>query len=125
MSSVPYIIETAHPDYKRPGVLVQRKQITLDDLETDFVKGFIELEKQLAEEYFDALVNELYYNVDDPMTQESLDKFFENYYRESYMDNEPISISYFINGKWHRFEQPPIEILAKKYEKFLGESLSW
>jgi hypothetical protein len=103
---IPYIVETAHPDYKRPCVLVQTKQTTADQLEI-----------ALIDEYYDALVNELYYQKEGPMTQESLDKFFENYYHETYMDNSPLSIMYFMDGEWHYFDQPSIEILAKKYEE--------
>lgn len=102
---IPYIVETAHPDYKRPCVSVATKQTTADKLETD-----------LADAYYDALVGELYYDYEGPMTQESLDKFFDNYYSETYMDNAPLSIRYFMDGKWLYFDQPSIEILAKKYE---------
>jgi len=103
--SIPYIIETAHPDYKRPYVSVKTKQTTYAQLETD-----------LTNAYYWALVNVIYYQ-EAEMTQESLDKFFENYYRETYMDNAPLSIMYFMNDEWYYFEQPPIEILAKKYEE--------
>jgi len=104
--SVPYIVQTAHPDYKRPYVSLQTKETTYALLETT-----------LIDEYYDALVNELYYQKEGPMTQESLDKFFENYYSETYMDNAPLSIMYFMDDKWYHFNQPPIEILAKKYEE--------
>ena len=103
---IPYIVETAHPDYKRPYVSVATKQTTANQLET-----------ALIDAYYDALVNELYYQKEGPMTQESLDKFFENYYSETYMDNAPLSIMYFMNGEWRYFDQPSIEILAKKYEE--------
>jgi len=110
MTIIPYIVETAHPDYKRPYVSVATKQTTADKLETD-----------LNDAYFKALVNELCYDYEGPITQESLDKFFDNYYRETYMDNSPVSIMYFMDGEWLYFHQPPIEILAKKYE----EHWSW
>jgi hypothetical protein len=103
---IPYIVETAHPDYKRPCVSVQTKQTTADKMETDLIDA-----------YYDALVNELYYQEEGPMTQKNLDKFFDHYYSETYMDNTPLSIRYFMDGKWLYYDQPSIEILAKKYQE--------
>ncbi len=49
--TVPYIVCTAHPDYKRPYVSVIQKQTTCETLIVD-----------LTEAYFKALVDELYYS---------------------------------------------------------------
>jgi hypothetical protein len=104
---IPYIVETAHPDCKRPYVSVDTCQTTADNLETD-----------LNDAYFKALVTELCYELDGPITQKSLNEFFRDYYSETIMCNAPLVIRYFMDGKWHNFKQPPIEILAKKYEDF-------
>jgi hypothetical protein len=106
MSAIPYIVCTAHPDYKRPCVCVKETQTTIESLESD-----------LTDAYFNALVDEVYFNYDQ-LTQENLDKFFETYYDEHYMDNAPISISYFMNGEWCYFNQPTIDVLSKKYAKW-------
>lgn len=106
---IPYIVETAHPDYKRPCVSVNKSHTTRETLIDD-----------LNEAYFHALVDELYYDCEyhGEFTQENLDKFFDNYYDENYMDNSPVSVSYFMDGEWHYFDQPPIEVLSQKYSSY-------
>jgi hypothetical protein len=106
--TVPYIVCTAHPDYKRPYVSVSQKQTTRETLIDD-----------LTEAYFKALVDELYYS--EELSQANLDKFFDNYYREYYMDNSPLEICYFMDGEWHNFDQPPIEVLSKKYKEWIDD----
>jgi hypothetical protein len=112
MSCIPYIVCTAHPDYKRPRVSVSQNQTTRETLIDD-----------LTEAYFNALVDELYYSEEyhGELTQENLDKFFENYYREHYMDNSPLDMNYFMDGEWHYFDQPPIEVLSEKYKELMSE----
>lgn len=109
---VPYIVCTAHPDYKRPYVSVIQKQTTCETLIVD-----------LTEAYFKALVDELYYSEEyhGELSQENLDKFFDNYYREHYMDNSPLEMTYFMDGKWHNYDQPPIEVLSKKYKEWIDD----
>ena len=107
---VPYIVCTAHPDYKRPRVDIDFKQTTRESLESD-----------LTEAYFNALVNELYYN-HDTITQELLDMFFRDYYREHYMDNEPIDICYFMDGMWRTYGQPPIEVLSEIHKRWFADN---
>ena len=108
-SLIPYIVCTAHPDYKRPYVSVDHNQTTRESLESD-----------LADAYFKALVDELCYD-HEAITQELLDKFFRNYYREYYMDNSPLDMSYFMDGEWHNYDQPPIEVLSKKHQQWIDE----
>jgi hypothetical protein len=107
---IPYTVETAHPDYKRPCVSVKHSQTTREKMIDD-----------LNEAYFNALVDELYYDCEyhGEFTQENLDKFFDNYYSETYMDNSPLSVSYFVDGEWHYFDQPHIEVLVEKYKKWI------
>lgn len=107
---VPYIVCTAHPDYKRPRVDIDFKQTTRESLIDD-----------LSEAYFKVLVDELYYN-HDTITQENLDKFFDNYYREHYMDNSPLEMTYFMDGKWHNFDQPPIEVLSEIHKRWIADN---
>ena len=109
-SEIPYIVCTAHPDYKRPCVGIDFKQTTRESLET-----------HLNEAYFNALVGELYYN-HDTITQELLDMFFRDYYREHYMDNEPIDICYFIDGTWRTYGQPPIEVLSEIHKRWIADN---
>ena len=103
-------MSTAHPDYKRPSVDIDFKQTTRESLES-----------VLSEAYFDALVNELYYDY-DTITQELLDMFFRDYYREYYMDNSPLEMSYFMDGKWHNYGQPPIEVLSEIHKRWFADN---
>jgi hypothetical protein len=107
---IPYTVETAHPDYKRPYLLVQKSHTTREKMNED-----------LTEAYFQAIVDNLYYDSEyhGEFTQINLDKFFDNYYSETYMDNSPLSVCYFMDEEWHYFDQPPIEVLSEKYKKWI------
>lgn len=90
---VPYVILEACPDYKRPR--------------TDAKYGVVNPEK-LDEFFLDAITSFIEYNTDisNINTIQDLEKFWENYYMDSYMENEPWEARVFINRKWRKIERP-------------------
>jgi hypothetical protein len=84
---IPYVIQEAYPDWKRPYVssffgMVQEDKLTDEVLEKllDFVYDRIDIENLNS--------------VDD------IEKFWENYYNEYYMDNSPWQATAIIDGIW-------------------------
>ena len=96
---IPYVILSAHPDYKRPYVLPQFGMI-----EEDKLKDY--LLEQLVYFVYDRIDIENLESVDDVYN------LWENFYVDCYMDNNPWEAKAIIDGKWKNVE-PSNEELFK------------
>ncbi len=84
---IPYVIISAHPDYKRPYILPQFGMISEDKLK-DY------LLEQLVEFVYERIDIENLKNVDD------IDNFWKHFYDDCYMDNSPWEATAIIDGIW-------------------------
>jgi hypothetical protein len=87
MTSVPYIISIAYPDYKRP-YLHQEFGVCKDE---DVPNLFID---KCAEFIFDRTSD------GDIESCQDINAFFENYFEYYYMDNMPWEATVFLDGEW-------------------------
>ena len=94
---IPYVISEAHPDYKIPWLDQQFGTIDQDLKDTFFVE-------KAAEFIFDRIDSEDIESVDD------IQKFWNNFYDDSYMNNAVWDARIFINGKWKNVCPTNIEI---------------
>lgn len=90
MTTIPYVISEAHPDYKRPY------------LSQDF--GICQ-EKDVPELFINKCADFIFgmTSGDDIESVNDIKNFFDNYYDEYYMDNYPWQANMFINGEWSCF----------------------
>ena len=90
MAAIPYVISTAYPDYKRPS-LHQEFGVCLD---IDFPNLFT-----------NSCADFIFYRVSDNdiETPKDIESFFDNYYDEYYMGNNPWDANIFIDGEWRQF----------------------
>lgn len=93
---IPYVFARACPDYKRPYVHITYGVLVNNNYELFFI------EKIVDEVIFDG-INKVY-SVDD------IKYFFENFYCDTFMDNPPYDIRFFINGKWDYYHAEYKEI---------------
>ena len=84
---IPYVILEAHPDWKRPYILPEFGMIQEEKL-----KDFL-LEK-LVEFVYDRIDIENLNSVDD------IDKFWQHFYADCYMDNSPWEATAILDGIW-------------------------
>lgn len=83
---IPYVISEAYPDYKRPSV------------EHDF--GVVE-EQEMETYFLDKISNFVLDRTgDDDLNLQDINDFFDNYFEEYFMMNEPWSAMVFRNGEW-------------------------
>lgn len=106
---IPYIIAIAYPDYKRPYC----------EVKTNTLQNITELN-----EIFNNIIVEfiLDFSIPTNIKFESYDKFFDRYYTDDYMDQEPIKIKYFIDGKWINYnfnEKEIMELYNIKFDKLI------
>ncbi len=94
---IPYVISESHPDYKRPWLDQQFGTIDQDLKNTFFVE-------KAAEFIFDRIDSEDIESVDD------IQKFWDNFYDDSYMDNAAWDARIFINGEWENICPTNVEI---------------
>ena len=84
---IPYVILSAHPDYKRPYILPQFGMISEDKLK-DY------LLEQLVEFVYDRIDIETLNSVDD------IQNFWQHFYDDCYMGNRPWEATAIIDGIW-------------------------
>lgn len=94
---IPYVISSSYPDYKRPHL--SQDFGTID--ETQIGTFFIEQVSQFILDRFD---------IDEINELEDIEHFWNSYYDEYYMDNEPWQAMIFIEGEW-RCVNPPNELI--------------
>lgn len=85
---IPFVILEAHPDYKRPYVLP--------------ILGMVE-EYKLKDIILEKLVDFVYdriFDIDNLSSVKDVEKFWENFYSDSYMDNPPWEATAILNGVW-------------------------
>lgn len=84
---IPFVILEAHPDYKRPYVLP--------------IFGMIE-EDKLKDTILEKLVDFVYdrIDIDNLKNVTDVEKFWEDFYSDSYMDNTPWKATAILNGVW-------------------------
>lgn len=85
--SVPYIISTAYPDYKRPSLHQEFGICRESDVPTLFINKCAEF---------------IFYRTSegDIKTSNDINTFIESYFDDYYMDNLPWEANVFINGEW-------------------------
>lgn len=96
--NIPYVITEAHPDYKRPWFNQRFGSINETLKDTFFVK-------KIAEFIYDNT------DIDDIITLDFIEKFWKNYYQDSFMGNPPWEANIFVNGEWVSICPTNIEIL--------------
>jgi len=83
---IPYVISEAYPDYKRPS------------LEHDF--GVVK-EEEIETYFLDRVSNFVLDRTgDNDLSLQDVNKFFDNYFEEYFMMNDPWSAMVFRNGEW-------------------------
>lgn len=85
---IPFVILEAHPDYKRPYVLP--------------IFGMIE-EDKLKDTILEKLVDFVYdriFDIDNLSSIKDIEKFWEEFYSDCYMDNPAWEATAIINGVW-------------------------
>lgn len=94
---IPYVISESHPDYKRPWLNQQFGSIDENLKDTFFVEKAVEF-------IYERIDAEDIESVDD------IQKFWDNYYDDCYMDNSPWDARIYINGEWENVCPTNIEI---------------
>lgn len=103
MSTVPYVISTAHPDDKRP-FLEQEFGICQDkDIKEFFINKCSNFILEMTSKK----------NINN---HDDIDKFFKNYFNEYFMYNKPWEANVFIDGKWTKII-PSYQDLFNKIHK--------
>ena len=87
-NEIPYIISSAHPDYKRPHIYNE-----IGTIENDKIDEF------LLEKLVDFVYERI--NLDNLKNVKDIKDFWENFYSDCYMDNSPWTACVFIDGKWN------------------------
>jgi len=85
---IPFIILEAHPDYKRPYVLPFFGMIEEDKLKDTILEKLVDF------------VYDRIFDIDNLSSVKDLEKFWENFYSDSYMDNPPWEATAILNGVW-------------------------
>lgn len=86
-SKVAYVIQEAHPDYKRPSVSTYFGTIDESEMKAFFIEQVTDFIFHIC---YDANVK----------SSNDIKKIWTNFYQEYYMDNAPWSANIFINGEW-------------------------
>lgn len=110
---IPYVISEAHPDYKRPLLYQDFGVVKEEEIQTYFLD-------KICHFVLDRIC------IGFLECQDDIERFFESYYDEYYMDNSPWEAVVFINGVW-KCETPSNEKiwehiqLLKLEKKEVGE----
>lgn len=89
MTTVPYVISTAYPDYKTPY------------LHQEFgICQIVNVRKLLIDKCVEFILEMMSYKYEKIQTVNDVQFFFNNYYEECYMDNYPWEAVIFADGEW-------------------------
>lgn len=102
MGEIPYVITVAYPHDEAPFV--------------DCTYGKAQTEEELSEILLKEVATFISEQNDEIETDYELEKFWEKYYNECYMDNEPWEARAFINGEWKNVtpdDKDIVELLVK------------
>jgi hypothetical protein len=89
-AKIPYVILEAYPDYKRPYISKDFGVIDENEKDTYFIE-------KAARFIFDMCDSETINNFN---SVNDIDNFFNNYFDEYFMQNDPWSATIFINNSW-------------------------
>jgi len=108
---IPYIIQIAHPDYKRPYVdTIYGSENDLEKVKSNILQRLLDYIREFIDE-------------DNESSSNPFEDVYDNYYSEYFMYNEPWQASAFIDGKWTNCTSTFEEIYNKyKEEKAKEES---
>ncbi|MFY7730497.1 MAG: hypothetical protein ACOVRN_13335 [Flavobacterium sp.] len=87
MTSIPYVIMEAEPDWKRPSILHHFGSVAEDEVNTFLLARLC-----------DFILERI--DIDQLTCEVDIDRFFETYYDECYMDNPPWDVKVFRGGEW-------------------------
>ena len=93
MNMVPYFINIACPDYKRPKTISIKDKINISNINelNDFFISYIAEQMVIC-------------SIEYEKTFSSYEEYVNHLYKESYMEQEPYEISYFYESEWVSFD---------------------
>jgi hypothetical protein len=101
---IPFVILSAHPDYKRPYVLPFFGMIEEDKLKDTILEKLVDF-------VYDRI------DMDHVNSVKDVEKFWEEFYSDSYMDNPPWEANAIINGVWEEVDITNIELFEALVEE--------